>query len=287
VTRVFDVPARRTTLALTASPSTRIAMDSDAFYIVTLFQQGPSPVFLASEQRLLTRLESTPPRSNAVRLHAHTAAVGSYRAALSAYKELSAPSPTLSLYAARSYLALSPPDIRAAQTLLSSLPSTLDSRAVQALATYLAGDAETAVGELEELLAELGEQGLGEGDEEGRVVRGVVGTVWILEGDEQRREEGIEVLREAVELGHDQEWSVPTSPPPLVSTRLIRFVCQQPRTLVPSLHLAAPRPALDRPAHLPFHHLHHVRLSPLPTLDRALPPRDRTDSEVPRRVLCL
>ncbi|KAG0658769.1 hypothetical protein C6P46_005634 [Rhodotorula mucilaginosa] len=180
-------------------------MDSDAFYIVTLFQQGPSPVFLASEQRLLTRLESTPPRSNAVRLHAHTAAVGSYRAALSAYKELSAPSPTLSLYAARSYLALSPPDIRAAQTLLSSLPSTLDSRAVQALATYLAGDAETAVGELEELLAELGEQGLGEGDEEGRVVRGVVGTVWILEGDEQRREEGIEVLREAVELGHDQE----------------------------------------------------------------------------------
>jgi hypothetical protein len=213
VTRVFDVPARRTTLALTASPSTRIAMDSDAFYIVTLFQQGPSPVFLASEQRLLTRLESTPPRSNAVRLHAHTAAVGSYRAALSAYKELSAPSPTLSLYAARSYLALSPPDIRAAQTLLSSLPSTLDSRAVQALATYLAGDAETAVGELEELLAELGEQGLGEGDEEGRVVRGVVGTVWILEGDEQRREEGIEVLREAVELGHDQEWSVPTSPP--------------------------------------------------------------------------
>ena len=96
-------------------------------------------------------------------------AVGSYRAALAAYKELSTPSPTLSLYAARAYLALSPPDVRSAQTLLSSLPSTLDSRAVQALATYLAGDAETAVGELEELLAELGEQGLaheGAGEEE-------------------------------------------------------------------------------------------------------------------------
>ncbi|GAA5991850.1 hypothetical protein JCM10908_002236 [Rhodotorula pacifica] len=147
-------------------------MDSDAFYIVTLFQQG------------------------------------SYRAALSAYKELSSsPSPTLSLYAARAYLALSPPDIRSAQTLLSSLPPTLDTRAVQALATYLSGDGETAVGELEELLAELGEQGLDQDneEEEGRFVRGVVGTVWILEGDEQRREEGIEVLREAVELGHDQE----------------------------------------------------------------------------------
>ncbi|GAA5884079.1 hypothetical protein JCM3774_002959 [Rhodotorula dairenensis] len=148
-------------------------MDSDAFYIVTLFQQG------------------------------------SYRAALSAYKELASPSPVLSLYAARSYLALSPPDVRSAQTLLSSLAPTLDTRAVQALATYLAGDAETAVGDLEELLAELGEQGLAHDadpeEDEGRFVRGVVGTVWILEGDEQRREEGIEVLREAVELGHDQE----------------------------------------------------------------------------------
>lgn len=53
-------------------------------------------------------------------------------------------------------------------------------------------------------MAELGEAGLKEG-EEGRFVRGVVGTVWILEGEE-RREEGVEVLREAVELGEDQEW---------------------------------------------------------------------------------
>ncbi|GAA5855532.1 hypothetical protein JCM5353_004282, partial [Sporobolomyces roseus] len=87
--------------------------------------------------------------------------------------------------------------------LLSSVPSSLDSRAVSSLATYLSGDTEEAVGDLDEILAELGEQGLQE-DEEGRFVRGVVGTVWILEGEE-RREEGIEVLREAVELGKDQE----------------------------------------------------------------------------------
>lgn len=189
-------------------------MDSDAFYIVTLFQQGPSPVSLCLNQPLPAPADThrVPPHlvgtlSACTRCRLRP---GSYRAALAAYKELSAPSPTLSLYAARAHLAQSPPDIRSAQTLLSSLPPTLDTRAVQALATYLAGDAEPAVGELEELLAELGEQGLAhEGEEEGRFVRGVVGTVWILEGDEQRREEGIEVLREAVELGHDQEWSVP------------------------------------------------------------------------------
>ncbi|GAA6026372.1 hypothetical protein JCM8202_004749 [Rhodotorula sphaerocarpa] len=145
-------------------------MDSDAFYIVTLFQQG------------------------------------SYRAALSAYAELSSPSPTLSLYAARAHLALSPPDCASALSVLQSLEPSLDVRAISALANYLAGDKEAAVGELEELLAEVGEQGLEQdGEGEGRFVRGAVGTVWILEGDEQRREEGVEVLREAVELGHDQE----------------------------------------------------------------------------------
>ena len=86
------------------------------------------------------------------------------------------------------------------------LASTLDTRAVTALASYLAGETEDAVNELEELLTELGEGGLEEGDE-GRLVRGVIGTVWILEG-EDRREEGVEILREAVELGKDQEWSV-------------------------------------------------------------------------------
>ncbi|GAA5990988.1 hypothetical protein JCM5350_001840 [Sporobolomyces pararoseus] len=142
-------------------------MDSESFYIITLFQQG------------------------------------SYRAAISAYNELASPSPILTLYAARSHLALSPPSISSAQQLLSSIPPSLDSRAVSSLATYLSGSTEEAVSDLEELLAELGEQGLEENDE-GRFVRGVVGTVWILEGEE-RREEGVEVLREAVELGKDQE----------------------------------------------------------------------------------
>ncbi|GAA5821678.1 hypothetical protein JCM3770_004765 [Rhodotorula araucariae] len=144
-------------------------MDSESFYIVQLFSQG------------------------------------SYRSALSAYAEHPSPSPLLTLYAARAHLALTPPAPSAATQLLSSVPETLDTRAVAALARYLAGEQEDAVGELEELLAELGEQGLEEGDDVGgRFVRGVVGTVWVLEGEE-RREEGIEVLREAVELGKDQE----------------------------------------------------------------------------------
>lgn len=172
-------------------------MDSDAFYIVTLFQQGEPVLGL-----------STPPLVPTLTLRSLFARrTGSYRAALAAYSELASPSETLSLYAARSHLALSPPDTQSALSLLSSLPPTLDTRAVSALATYLAGETEQAVGDLEELLAELGEQGLEQdGQGEGRLVRAVVGTVWILEGDEQRREEGVEVLREAVELGHDQEW---------------------------------------------------------------------------------
>ncbi|GAA6061871.1 hypothetical protein JCM10212_000512 [Sporobolomyces blumeae] len=152
-------------------------MDSESFYIITLFQQG------------------------------------SYRSAISAYDELSSPSPLLTLYAARSHLALSPPSPASASTLLRSLPhETLDSRAIECLAKYLEGGRdddldkkEQAVGDLEEILAETGERGLTDDDHaEGRFVRGVVGTVWILEGDD-RREEGIEVLREAVELGKDQE----------------------------------------------------------------------------------
>ncbi|BGP31497.1 hypothetical protein JCM10296v2_003262 [Rhodotorula toruloides] len=129
----------------------------------------------------------------------------SYRAAIAAYQELSSPSPLLSLYAARAHLALTPPAVQPALSLLSSLPHTLDTRAITSLAHYLQGETESAVGDLEELLADLGDQGLEEGDEtEGRFVRGVIGTVWVLEGEE-RREEGIEILREAVELGKDQE----------------------------------------------------------------------------------
>ena len=116
------------------------------------------------------------------------------------------PSPLVTLYAARSHLALTPPSPTSALSLLSPLSPTLDTRALTALAHYLAGEKEDAVSELEEVLAETGERGLEEGDE-GRMVRGVVGTVWILEG-EARREEGVEVLREAIELGQDEEWWV-------------------------------------------------------------------------------
>lgn len=159
---------------------------------------------------------------------------GSYRAALSAYAELSSPSPTLSLYAARAHLALSPPDCASALSVLQSLEPSLDVRAISALANYLAGDKEAAMGELEELLAEVGEQGLEQdGEGEGRFVRGAVGTVWILEGDEQRREEGVEVLREAVELGHDQEWCVPLP----AFSGLPQFAADEPR--VPTLLAAS------------------------------------------------
>ncbi|KAL8290253.1 hypothetical protein RQP46_003192 [Phenoliferia psychrophenolica] len=142
-------------------------LDAESYFIVTLFQQG------------------------------------SYRSAISAFEAHQSPVALLTLYAARAHLALTPPSPSAALALLRPLAPTLDSRAVTALATYLAGETEEAVGELEELLTELGEGGLEEG-EEGRLVRGVVGTVWILEAEE-RREEGVEILREAVELGKDQE----------------------------------------------------------------------------------
>ncbi|KAI5481009.1 coatomer protein complex, subunit epsilon [Pseudohyphozyma bogoriensis] len=145
-------------------------MDSDSFHIVQLFQQGTS---------------------------------SSYRASISAYEVLPSPSPLVTLYAARAHLALSPPATTSALSLLSTLPPTLDTRAVTAFAQYLEGSKEEAVEELQEVLAELGEQGLQE-DDEGRAVRSIVGSVFILEG-EAMREEGVEVLREGVELGQDQE----------------------------------------------------------------------------------
>lgn len=58
--------------------------------------------------------------------------------------------------------------------------------------------------EMDELLAELGESGLEE-DSEGRWVRMAMGTVYILEG-EDRRQDALDVLREGVELGQDQDW---------------------------------------------------------------------------------
>lgn len=151
---------------------TTATMDSSTFYLTNLFHQG------------------------------------SYTSFLTAFESLTeSPSDLLQLYAARSHLALTPPATAAALAILSKLPETLDSRAVTSLAEYLSGETETAVSNLEELLAETGEQGLaleGEG-EEGRMVRSVVGTVWILEGEE-RREECIEVLREGIEIGKDEEW---------------------------------------------------------------------------------
>jgi len=57
---------------------------------------------------------------------------------------------------------------------------------------------------MDELLAELGESGLEE-DSEGRWVRMAMGTVYILEG-EDRRQDALDVLREGVELGQDQDW---------------------------------------------------------------------------------
>ncbi|KAM0789108.1 hypothetical protein ACM66B_003163 [Microbotryomycetes sp. NB124-2] len=132
---------------------------------------------------------------------------GSYRASLSAYSALDNPSPLLSLYAARANLALTPPDVQQAQTILSTLDSSsFNVRAVSCLAQYLDEtniSKEQTVADLEELLAEVGEDGLEEGSD-ARFVRGIVATVFLLEG-EDRREEGVEILREAVELGQDQE----------------------------------------------------------------------------------
>ncbi|SCZ98282.1 BZ3500_MvSof-1268-A1-R1_Chr7-1g09082 [Microbotryum saponariae] len=129
---------------------------------------------------------------------------GSYRSALSAYSELPSASTLPTLYAARAHLALSPPSPSDALSLLSSLERTLDTRALTALANFLSGDHERAIEELEEVQIELGEGGLEE-QEEGRFVRGVLATVWWLSGEEGRREEAVEMLYEAVQLGADQE----------------------------------------------------------------------------------
>ncbi|SCV71043.1 BQ2448_3805 [Microbotryum intermedium] len=165
---------------------------------------------------------------------------GSYRSALSAYSELISPSPLSTLYAARSHLALSPPSTSSALSLLSSLePATLDSRALIALSNYLSGDTDSSIEELEEVQLELGEGGLEEGDQ-GRFVRAIVATVWILTGQEGRREEAVEILNEAIQLGHDQEWYVfayfqvwgvvkevePKPPPPMHSLGLLTHLYQ-------------------------------------------------------------
>lgn len=132
---------------------------------------------------------------------------GSYRAAISAFTALPSPSTTTLLFAARAHLALSPPATNDATALLEAIfPPTLDSRAVGALAQYLTGDDASAIDQLEELMTELGESGLSEDEEEeGRLVRAVVATAYILDGSEDRRDEAVEILREGIEIGHDQE----------------------------------------------------------------------------------
>lgn len=131
-----------------------------------------------------------------------------------------------SLYAARAYLAHTPADVHAALNLATPLTTegtssrVLDARAVVALANYFAGSTEDALMELDELLAETGEQGLAPGaadagglegpsagsdDSDGRMVRVCAATAFLREGTDDRRAEALEVLREAVDLGHDQE----------------------------------------------------------------------------------
>jgi hypothetical protein len=154
--------------------------------------------------------------------------LSSYRALLSAYSALPAPiSPLVTLYAARSNLGLTPPNTSECIKLLDGIEESFDTRAIRGLAEYLAaqvtgfsnGEEEEPINELEFLMTELGESGLDDSnpEEEGRYVRSIIATVWILESlrtdegiedelREARREEAIEILKEGIELGRDQEW---------------------------------------------------------------------------------
>lgn len=114
---------------------------------------------------------------------------------------------TALLFAARAHLALSPPATDAANALLEGIfPPTLNSRAVAALAEYLTGDHAAAIDQLEEIMTELGESGLSEEDDDARLVRAVVATAYLLDASDDRRDEAVEILREGIEIGHDQEW---------------------------------------------------------------------------------
>lgn len=154
--------------------------------------------------------------------------LSSYRALLSEFSTLPKPvSPLLTLYAARAHLGLTPPNTSAAIKLVEALEETFDSRAVRQLAEYLtaqsggfaAGEEEDAINELEFLMTELGESGLDDTnvEEEGRYVRSIVATVYLLESmrtdegidetlRELRRQEAVDILKEGIILGRDQEW---------------------------------------------------------------------------------
>lgn len=130
---------------------------------------------------------------------------GAYRTVISSYAGLSDPTEALSYYCARAHLALVPAQIEMARNVLGS-SSTLDATAINQLANYYEGD-QQALLECDELIINLGEQGL-QPEDEGRHVRAVVATLFLNEGSQERRDEAIEILREGVEIGQDQEWSV-------------------------------------------------------------------------------
>lgn len=210
--------------------------------------------------------------------------LSSYRALLSAYSALPAPvSPLLTLYAARSHLGVSPPNTSQCIKLLDGLEETLDTRAIRGLAEYLAaqstgfaaGEEEDPINELEFLMTELGESGLDDSnpEEEGRYVRSVVATVWILESlrsdegieeelREARREEAVEILKEGIELGKDQEWYV------LALLNIVPVAADQSQASKQSSNLNSPlfsnfsAIAIILSLGLLFSHSFHVRFSP-------------------------
>lgn len=105
------------------------------------------------------------------------------------------------LYAARSHLALSPPNTPAAKELVSSA-ETPGAKAVLALGRYLADEDKAArVDEVRDLVIES--EGADEEEEtEEAVIRAIAGTVFILEGE---NEEAIATLTEG-KAKEDLEW---------------------------------------------------------------------------------
>ncbi len=109
------------------------------------------------------------------------------------------------LYASRSNLALPKPSIEAAKSLLepalSSDSPPASARAVDAFASYLAGEKEAKIEELRDLVLEL--EGEDEGmREEERVVRCMAGSAFILE---KEVEEAVATLTEGCGRT-DLEW---------------------------------------------------------------------------------
>lgn len=214
---------------------------------------------------------------------------GSYAALVSSFSALPPAlqaAPLARIYLARSHLALTPPALAAARAALAPLPSTLDIQALASFVQYLAAvqskqDTAGALDELEMVLAELGEKGLeqsydmAEGDAgEGRFVRAVVATVYILEGTDDKREEAIEILREGIELGQDQEWCVCTR-------TLASLTRPQSRDSFSSVFGAGPSEPFQDAAGVGDHDGVHLRLTALPAPHREDVARFGPDEQVP------